>query len=42
MKRVRIGQAPTRHILGFKDLYLEYISKSGFRGPYEAYIENIT
>ena len=30
------------YMLGFRGLYLEYISKSGFRGPYEAYAENIT
>ena len=30
-----------RHVPGFRDLYLRYMPKNGFRGPYEAYAENI-
>ena len=42
MRRIRINQVSMRYVLGFRDLYLKYISKSGFRGLYEIYIENIT
>ena len=41
MCRKVASEAPTGHVPGLRGFYLGHVSKSGFRGPYGAYVENV-